>query len=101
MPVLDSFGPWVWITPAVVLGLLLLPYVLGPVLVYFATKVNARPRLEEFFLEDPDVPRLVLNYVDDVLEEMEEDGFAVLGAYYLDTLVANVRSFLILAGRKQ
>lgn len=101
MPVLDSYGPWIWIAPCIVLGLLLLPYVLGPVLVFVATKINARPRLEEFFLEDPDVPRLVLRYVDDVLEEMEEDGFAVLGAYYLDTLVANVRSFLILVGKKQ
>src|SRR5262249_30316669 len=35
------------------------------------------------------------------LDEMERDGFAVLGAYYLGTLVANVRSFMILVGKRQ
>lgn len=101
MPILDSLDPWILIAPAVILGIVLLPYLLGPVFVFFATRIAARPELEEFYLEDPDVPRLVLDYVDDVLEELEQDGFGVLGAYYLGTLIANVQSYLILVGKQQ
>jgi hypothetical protein len=101
MPLLDSIGFWLLIAVCIAVGAALLPYVLAPILVFFATKIAARPELEEFYLEDPDVPRLVMDFVDDTLEDMERDGFAVLGAYYLGTLVANVRSFMILVGKRQ
>jgi hypothetical protein len=101
MSLLDSIGPWIWIAPCLVLGLLSLPYVMGPVLVWLFTRISARPTLEEFYLEDPSIPRRVLDYVDDTLEDVERDGFAVLGAFYLETLVANVRSFLVLIGKQQ
>ena len=97
----DSNGLWVLIGVAVLLGIFVLPYVLGPVLIYFTMKVSGRPTLKEFYLEDPRVPRDTWEYVDDTLEEIERDGFAVLGAYFLGTLVPNVRSFVVLIGKQQ
>src|SRR4051794_15181468 len=89
----DSIGLLALVALGVLLCIFLVPYALGPVLIYFTMKVSGRPTLKEFYLEDPKVPRDTWEYVEDVLEEIERDGFAVLGAYFLGTLVPNVRSF--------
>jgi hypothetical protein len=86
---------------AVLPCIFLFPYVFGPVLIYFTMKVSGRPTLKEFYLEDPKVPRDTWEFVEDVLEEIEQDGFAVLGAYFLGTLVPNVRSFVVLIGKQK
>src|SRR5262249_8075043 len=100
-PLFDSIGPWALIAVAVLLGIFVLAYVLGPMVIYFTMKVSGRPTLKECYLEDPRVPRDTWEYVEDTLEEIERDGFAVLGAYFLGTLVPNVRSFVVLIGKQQ
>src|SRR5262245_37229432 len=82
------------------IGVLLLPYVVVPVLVYFRTRYNGRPTIEEFYLEDPSLPRDVLHYVESVLEDLEDDGLSVLGAFFIGTVVARVRQFAVLAGKQ-
>src|SRR4051794_2191071 len=96
----DEYGLWLLLTLAILFGITLIPYAMLPLLVYFTTRISGRPEVEEFFLEDPDVPRAVLRYVDDALEDLERDGFAVLGAFYVSTLVANVRTFAVLVGKQ-
>ena len=97
----DVTRPWVWLAlVAIPVLLLLLPYLAGPLFIYLGMKISGRPTLKEFYLEDPKVPRDTWEYVEDVLAELEPEGFAVLGAYFLNTLVANVRSFVVLIGKR-
>jgi hypothetical protein len=91
---------WLLLGLSVVAGLVLLPYVLGPVLIYFTLRISGKPVLEEFSLDHPDLPRDVKGYLSQKLQQVREDGFEPLGAYYLGALVSNVRSFLVLAGNR-
>src|SRR5262245_59592573 len=98
---IDWLGDWIWIAPLILVGFVLLPYLLGPVLIYFTMKISGRPRLKELFLKDPSIPRTVKKYVSETLAPLEEDeGFAVLGAYFLAS-VTNVRSFVVLICKEE
>src|SRR5262249_40927536 len=101
MPLFDEIGDWIWVVPCVLLGLALLPYVLGPVLVYFTLKLSGDPQLEEFYLHQRSLPRAVRRYVNETVADVEEDGFAVMGAYFLAGFVTNVRSFVVLVGKEK
>jgi hypothetical protein len=78
----------------------LVPYGLGPILIYFTQKISGDPELEEFRLRDADVPGAVKRYLFPTIRQVEECGFEMLGAYYVGGLVTNVRSFLVLMGNR-
>ncbi len=94
---LDQF--W-WILLSVMIGLVVVPYLLGPVLIYFTLRVSGYPALDEITLDSPVLPEPVKNYLLPTVRQMQADGFEVLGAYFAGSLVPNVQSFLVLMGNR-
>jgi hypothetical protein len=84
---------------AVLGGLLLLPYLLGPVLIYFTVRLSGNPVLEELSLDDPDLPRSAEKYLVPTVEQLEEEGFELLGVYFMDEFVPKVKNFFALLGK--
>ncbi len=81
-------------------GLIVLPYAFGPMLIYFTLKISGNPELDELSLDDPTIPREVKNYVLPAIQQVKQDGFEVLGVYFIGSLVPNVRCFAVLLGNR-
>ncbi|MBN1868613.1 hypothetical protein JW916_15125 [Candidatus Sumerlaeota bacterium] len=82
-----------WILLAV-LALLLLPYVLGPILVFFTVRFRMPVEIVPVDFERQPLPEGVRPYFDSVHQALTQEGFEPAGAMYLPALVPNTKSLL-------
>jgi hypothetical protein len=83
----------IWIL-CVVLCFLLLPYVLGPILIFFATRFRMPVEIVPIDLEQQPLPQGVRSYFDAVHQALTQEGFDLAGAMYLPSVLPNAKSLL-------
>lgn len=92
--------PAFWIF-AVPVGLLLLPYVLGPLLIRLTQKLRRSPTLLTFDADEQPAPAWVQEYLDETEAELWGCGFEALEHIILPDLLPNVQSIFVLMTREE
>ena len=92
--------PLAWLA-AVALGVLLLPYVLGPVLIQATHKSRAAPTLIAFDPDERPAPPAVQEVLDDTEAALWSCGFEVIEHVALPDLVPNVKAVFVLLTRPE
>jgi hypothetical protein len=90
-------GPPLWlIFVLVVLGVFLVPYVLGPLLVFSTLKFRMPPEVVVIDPYKEPLPQEVRGYFAESYLALTQDGFELAGTMYLPGVVPNVRSLFAL-----
>lgn len=82
-----------------VAGIVLAPYVLGPVLVHTTQKIRREPTLIAFDPDEQPAPRAVQEFLDKTAAALRGCGFEVLAHVVLPDLVPNVKALFVLLSR--
>ena len=91
---------WLYGLGGLVLCVLLVPYVLGPILVYFTLRFRMPPTVVAVDLRVHPLPAEARNYLSEAYRELTADGFDLVGTMFLPDLVPNVKTlFAIYANR--
>lgn len=85
----------------VVIGLVALPFVLGPLLIRFTQKMKRSPTLIAFDPDDRPAPAAVQSYLDDVEAALWSCGFEVFEHVAMPDLAPNVKAIFTLLGRPE
>jgi hypothetical protein len=90
-----------WTAVAVVAALVLLPYVGGPVLIYFTQRLEAEPKLIPFDVDEYDWPRATQKLFDTAHTALTESGFELLSGFHLPSAAPNVKTSLLLFANRE
>ena len=91
---------WLYGLGGLVLCVLLVPYVLGPILVYFTLRFRMPPTVVAVDPRVHPLPAEARNYLSEAYRELTADGFDLVGTMFLPDLVPNVKTlFAIYANR--
>jgi hypothetical protein len=90
--------PLRWLV-AIVIGVVVLPYVLGPLLIRFTHKTRRNPTLITYDPDERPAPESVQEFLDEVEAALWGCGFEVLGHVAVPDLVPNVKAIFVLMAR--
>ena len=89
--------PISWLTPLfIVLGLTLIPYVLGPLLIRFTLRQSADPEVDTFDPDDPDLPDVVDRHFRKVTKTLRPLGFEVVEGLALPNQTPRVKALVLM-----
>ena len=92
---------WLWWVPLILVGLFVLPFMVGPILVYFTMRLSADPEVVEFDPEEPSLPIEIADHFDEVADRLEPPGFEVITAMALPRQTPGVTVVLQLMLHRQ
>ena len=87
---------WLEVAALVVLGILLVPHVLGPFLVLFTLKFRLPVEVIPVDPRTEPLPQSVREYFDRAYRVLTADGFELVGVMVLPSVIPNVRSLFAL-----
>jgi hypothetical protein len=87
---------WLLWAALAVLGLVALPFVLGPFLVRFTVSQKAQPVFEPLDTESGQLPKEVYQHFLKTVEALKEDGFRICGYYRQEGQATNVTAYVAL-----
>ena len=91
---------WLYGLGGLVLCVLLVPYVLGPILVFFTLRFRMPPTVVAVDPRVHPLPAEARNYLAEAYRELTADGFELVGTMFLPDMVPNVKAlFAIYANR--
>ena len=91
---------WLYGLGGLVLCVLLVPYVLGPILVYFTLRFRMPPTVVAVDPRVHPLPAEARNYLSEAYRELTSGGFDLVGTMFLPNLVPNIKTlFAIYANR--
>lgn len=86
---------------AVVVALVLAPYILGPILIWKTLRQSAKPRIGTFPADDPKLPKKVAAYFRTVTEALEPLGFEVAEGLTLPEQTPNVKAIVLMYANRR